>query len=144
MKKFATLVSLVLVAILALGMTGCSSYGSLKKAFEKEGYKESATAEALAKDIKDAAETKEFVTNVHVLSNGMKIVLITEFKSTENMKKFYDENKAVRTAISDITSNEDAKNFYNSLEEKGYAKGNCLVIPITANAKDVQEIVKNA
>lgn len=72
------------------------------------------------------------------------IAFILEFKATDDMKEFYDDNKVIRDAISGITSNEDAQEFYKSLEEKGFANGNCLVIPIADVAGEIPTIVKNA
>ena len=36
MKKLSVIVSVLLAVVLAFGLVGCSSYGTLKKAFEKE------------------------------------------------------------------------------------------------------------
>lgn len=145
MKKLSVIVSLLLVAILSLGMVGCSSYSSLKKAFEKEGYTVSETVESLTKDIKAAADKEDLGIETHVMVKGLtEIAFILEFKATDDMKEFYDDNKVIRDAISGITSNEDAQEFYKSLEEKGFAKGNCLVIPIADVAGEIPTIVKNA
>lgn len=145
MKKLSVIVSLLLVAVLSLGMFGCSSYPSLKKAFEKEDYTVSETVENLTKDIKAAAEKEKLGIETHAMVKGLtEVAFILEFKATDDMKKFYDDNKVVRDAISGITSNEDAQEFYKSLEEKGFAKGNCLVIPIVDAAGEIPSIVKNA
>lgn len=144
MKKFAMIVSILLVAVLSVAMVGCSSYGSVKKAFEDAGYQQSEVVEALAKDIKTATDKEELGLNIHGMIKGAKSVLIFEFNATEDMKKVYDENKIVRDWLKEVSSNEDAKEFYKSLEDLGIAKGNCLVIPVTATLSDVQEIMKNA
>lgn len=144
MKKFAMIVSILLVAVLSVAMVGCSTYGSVKKAFEDAGYKQSEVVEALAKDIKTATNKEELGLNIHGMIKGAKSVLIFEFNATEDMKKVYDENKIVRDWLKEVSSNEDAKEFYKSLEDLGIAKGNCLVVPVAATISDVKEVMKNA
>lgn len=149
MKKFATLVSLVLVAILALGMTGCSSYGSLKKAFEKEGYEESAELEGYNDKIEAEAGKDDLAVTLHGLKkiDGLKstVVLIVEFKATEDMKKFYEDSETVKGFVKDVSSNEDVKEWHKAMEDAGYAKGNCLVFTINPlSLNEVTNIVKNA
>lgn len=144
MKKLSMIVSVLLVAVLALGMVGCSTYGSVKKAFEDAGYKQSETLEGVAKDLTSAAEKDELGATVHGMISGYKIVLIVEFKATEDMKEYYENSNTLQGIFADLSASEDAKTFYESLEKTGCVKGNCLVIPITAKISDVQDIMKNA
>ncbi len=147
MKKLVQIMSLVLLVAFAVTcLASCNKYPALKKAFEKEGYEESETLESLAADIKEELEKDELVVNLHLLSKGLgNTVLIVEFKSTEDMKKAYDDSATIRGALEDISSNEDVKAFAEALENAGYAKGNCLAIPVLSplHINDITNIVKS-
>lgn len=159
MKKMTKLMAILLIVVSALSLVACSSkYGALKSAFEKAGYTESEDVEYWNNKI--ATETKgedgELVTNVHVfykkvsgsttISDLFKsnVILVLEFKATDDMLEFYKESNTMQGAVKDLQENEDAKAFYNSLVEAGYAKGNCLVIPVGLDTKSVCDIVKKA
>ena len=149
MKKLSVVLALCIIVVMAMGLTACSSYNALKKAFENAGYTESETMEAIAEDIREEAESESLAITVHGMSkiDGLSttFVLIVEFKSVEDMKKMFDESETVKGIIKDVQSNEDAKELQKTLENSGFAKGNCLVLPsnpLTLN--EVTNIVKNA
>ena len=145
MKKLSVLAALVLTIVMAMGLVACSSYGSLKKAFEKEGYAESQTLENIANTIKTEAEEDNLAITIHAMSKGLNIAVIVEFNSTEDMKKLYDESATIQGLVKDISSNEDAKAFQKALEDAGYAKGNCLVVPVNPlSINEITNIVKGA
>lgn len=154
MKNASKLLAFVLVIVTVLSLAACSSkYGALKKAFEKEGYVESEQVETWSNTIKaecGKAEDEDMVTNVHVLTKAgslvfdSKIVLILEFKATDDMIEFYKNSATAQGISKDISEKTDAKAFYNELVEAGYAKGNCFVIPVAINANEITTIVKNA
>lgn len=144
MKKFAMIVSILLVAVLSVAMVGCSTYGSVKKAFEDAGYKQSETLEGFAKDLTSAAEKDDIAATVHGMVKGVKLVLIVEFKATDDMKTYYENSNTLQGIFKDLSESEDAKSFYESLEKTGCVKGNCLVVPVTASISDVKEVMKNA
>ncbi len=147
MKKSMKILSLVLVLVMAvLSLASCSKYNALKSAFEKEGYEENTDLESMSKSIKEEMEKDDLAVNLHLLTKKgtLASALIVEFKSTEDMKKAYDDSATIRGFIEDISSNEDAKEFQKALEDTGYAKGNCLVLPLTiARAKEIKDIVKS-
>ena len=149
MKKFAMIVSILLVAVLSVAMVGCSMYGSLKKAFEKEGYEEVTELEDVAKKEKEEAKKDNLEVNLHAMKkvDGLKstLVLIVEFKATEDMKKFYEDSETVKGFVKDVSDNEDVKAWQEAMENAGYAKGNCLVFTVNPlSINDVTNIVKNA
>lgn len=145
MKKLSVLAALVLTIVMAMGLVACSSYGSLKKAFEKEGYAESQTLENIANTIKTEAEEDNLAITIHAMSKGLNVAVIVEFNSTEDMKKLYDESATIQGFVKDISSNEDAKAFQKALEDAGYAKGNCLVVPVNPlSINEITNIVKGA
>ena len=147
MKKSMKILSLVLVLVMAvLSLASCSKYNALKSAFEKEGYEENTDLESMSKSIKEEMEKDDLAVNLHLLTKKgtLASALIVEFKSTEDMKKAYDDSATIRGFIEDVSSNEDAKEFQKALEDTGYAKGNCLVLPLTiARAKEIKDIVKS-
>lgn len=146
MKRLTQIGALVLTVLLSLSMVACANtYPKIKKAFENEGYKQSEAVEGVTKDFKSYTnkDGKEVALTVHVLTKLTSTAVILEFKATDEMIQFYNDNKAARDAVKDVTENEDAKAFYNQLKEKGYANGNCMLIPI-GDAKSMCEIMKNA
>lgn len=148
MKKSLKVLSLVLVLVMAvLSLASCSKYSALKSAFENAGYKENTALENTAQEIKEELEKDELVVNLHLMtkeSNGLTSALIVEFKSTEDMKKAYDDSETIKGLVKDISSNEDAKAFQEALENAGYAKGNCLVIPLSIlHINEITNIVKS-
>lgn len=147
MKKLSVIVSLLLVAILSFGMVGCSSYPSLEKAFEKEGFEVVKEVDEATKTFKEQAEKDEIVLTPHAMISTTALVFILEFNATEDMKKMYENSETVKGAVKDVSSNEDVKEWQKAMEEAGYAKGNCLVftLSVVPGAVDkVKEIVKNA
>ena len=148
-KNFVKIIALALMTVCALSFAACSSYGSLEKAFTDAGYTKSEKIEGTAKDIEAFCEKDNIAATAHVFakSKGISsdVVLILEFNSTDDMKKLYDDSETVKGFVKDVASNEDAKEFYKTLENAGYAKGNCLVLSINPiNRADVIDIVKKA
>lgn len=152
MKRFSKLIAMFLVVVSAISLAACSSkYGALKKAFEENGYTESEQVETWSETIKNElkGEDGEMVTNIHVFIKkaGLTsdVVLILEFKATDDMLEFYKESNTFQGVVKDIKENDDAKAFYNALVDAGYANGNCLVFPsYPLNINEVTTIVKGA
>lgn len=152
MKRFSKLIAMLLVVVSAISLAACSSkYGALKKAFEEKGYTESEQVETWSETIKNEikGEDGEMVTNIHVFTKAnflaSDVVLILEFKATDDMLEFYKESKTFQGAVADIKENDDAKAFYNALVDAGYANGNCLVFSTNPlNMNEVTTIVKGA
>ena len=159
MKKMTKLLAALLVVVSMLSLVACSSkYGALKNAFVKEGYSESEEVESWNEKIKNEikGEDGEMVSKVHVFYKkttsdttigdllSKNVVLILEFKATEDMLEFYKESNTAQGAVKDIKESEDAKAFYQALVDAGYANGNCLVLAIGLDTASVREIVKKA
>lgn len=130
MKKFLTVLSTVLlVALLALTLTACGdSSGSIKKAYEKEGYtvttadaKDNAALKTLlGEDAKDELDNYEVI----VCTKGITTVTIVKFPSADKLKETLGEDD------------------YKKAEENGLVNGNCyLLIP---SLPGVNDIFKNA
>ena len=148
MKKSLKVLSLVLVLVMAvLTLASCSQYNALKSAFEKNDYEENTDLETTTKAIKEELEKDDLVVTLHLMTKKKTLTsaLIIEFNSTEDMKKAFDDSETIKGFMKDISKNDDVKEFVKTLEESGYAKGNCLVLPLTiARAGEIKEIVKNA
>ena len=159
MKKMTKLMAILLVVVSALSLVACSKYGALKSTFEKNGYTESQDVESWNKRITaeiKGDEDKDMVTTVHVFYKKTdkdttigdlltrNVILVLEFKATDDMLEFYNESATAQGAVKDIQKSEDAKAFYNALVEAGYANGNCLVLAIGLDTASVREMVKKA
>ena len=147
MKKLVKLTALLIVSVMAMTLIACSSYGSLEKAFKDAGYVVSEDVEATVEAFKQEAEKEEIVLTPHVLVKSDLIssdmVFILEFKTTDDLREFYDESDELKMFIKDVMEDEDSKAFYDKLVEKGYARGNCLIISTNPiNRSEVVKIVK--
>ena len=108
MKRLTQIGALVLTVLLSLSMVACANtYPKIKKAFEKEGYKQSETMEGVTKDFKSYTnkDGKEVALTGHVLTKLTSTAVILEFKATDEMIQFYNANKAARDAVKDVTEN---------------------------------------
>lgn len=149
MKKFIKLTSLLLIFCLCLNFVACSSYGKLERAFTNEGYKVSQSLDDVADAIKEELEKENLAITLHGLEkkDGLKsdLVIIIEFKSTEELVKAYRESASLEGILTDIKDSEKIKEVYDNLVEAGFANGNCLVFSVNPlNRSSVCEIVKGA
>lgn len=158
MKKLTKVLALVLVlATLALTLVSCSTYGNVKKAFEKEGYTESEDVEKFAKSYKEKAEKENLAVQLHVFTKGAEkltnildfskvdAVLVYEFNASDDLKKAMEEKESIKGLVNDILKDENVNDAYNTLVEMGYVNGNCLVISLNPlNVNKVRDIVKKA
>lgn len=146
-KMMLKMLGLVLVAVCALFLVGCSSYNTVKKAFEKEEYTENKDLDSVTKKIKEELEKEDFAIELHLLCKNGELTnnaLIIEFKSTEKMVEAYESSDTIKGIVSDVKNSEDINEVYKALEEAGYAKGNCLIIPLTViHASEIKGIVKS-
>ncbi len=146
MKKLTKILSLILALAMAISLVACAnSYGKIKRAFEKAGY------EVVENETTANWEewTSEYGCKVHYFEktegSTPPSAIVLEFKATDDMLDLYKNNEEVREFLQAASSNEDAKEFYNALVEKGYANGNCMVIPIAVfSYQSILDIVKNA
>lgn len=154
MKKIImTLSSIAIILVLSLSLIACSSYGKIEKALEKIGYAKIESSQ----EAEDMEKESDVAVKMYVFSNKdslglteigkLNTVIVMEFKSTEEMKNYYEDSNTLKGIVEDVKEDGSAKEFYDSLVEKGYANGNCLVISITlssASANAVKEAVKGA
>ena len=148
MKKFSKILAVLLTVCLTITLAACSSYGKIEKAFKNAGYS------VVESDKTESWETsgEEYGVTAHYLEKKETIstfgVIILEFKATDDMLEFYENNEMVRDLLAGISQNEDAKEFYNGLVEVGFANGNCMVFPASVSSliglQSILNIVKNA
>ena len=137
-KKGLFFTCLLLAVTMLLVFCGCSSYGGVKSAFEKEGYKEVTASETVKKLYEDSDEYKQIsrAVKLHILQkestgegldflNALDVAVIAEFNSTEEME---DALKSHVTA-------EDAKNVYDELQKLDVVSGNCFLLYATPGTK---------
>lgn len=150
MKKLSKICAIALTLVMALSLVACANtYPAIKKAFEAEGYKQSEMIEGITSDFKTITNNdgKEIAVTAHALVKDARTAFILEFKATDDMIDYYKNNKMVRDAVAAVANDEDAKSFYNSLVEAGFANGNCMLVPVGLTSDAITEmttIMKNA
>ena len=150
MKKLTKIVSLALVLVMAVMMLascGGSKYPAIEKAFVDAGYENNTTFTGVMNTIKEELAKEEYAVELHMLtkkSNGLTSAIVIEFKSTKELVEYYESSATVQGLIKDVSENEDVNKMYNALVEKGYAKGNCLIVPMSVvYASEITDIVKS-
>ena len=143
MKKTIKILSLILVFVLSFSMMACSSFGKVEKTLNELGYIEMNASE----EGEQIQKESEIVVNAHFFSNAESIsalelyklttVVVFEFNSTDDMLEFYNDSETLQGLMKDIEEEGSAKEFYNELKDEGFAKGNCLIIPIGLDAENV-------
>ncbi|MGN0823882.1 MAG: hypothetical protein ACI4MB_02295 [Candidatus Coproplasma sp.] len=132
MKKFLKAITAVLaVVVMAVALVGCGDkYGSIKKAYENEGY---TVSEAIVSD--KESELKTYISTEQydkikdgkllVCSKTVLLAFVITLGSADKIKDFYG-------------SEED----YNKAVESGYVNGNCVLLFGSTSA--VREIFAKA
>ena len=151
MKKFIKILSVMLLAFVCLSMSACSSITRVERALEKIGY----TAIEFDKTAENMEKESEVPVTTCIYSNSenlsalefakLNIVIVFEFKTTDEMKDFYKDSSTLQGLVKDVKEDGTAQEFYDELVEKGFAKGNCLIISTNVLLADtVCEAIKNS
>lgn len=149
MKKLTKILSVVMVLVMAtMLLASCSSkYSALKSAFEAKGFEENTTFTGVSNKIKEELGKEEYAVELHLLtdkSNGLTSALIIEFKSTKELVEAYEDCATLQGLVKDISESEDTQKVYDAMVNAGYAKGNCLIVPLSIlYASDITDIVKS-
>lgn len=125
MKKFMKFFVVALaVALFAVCFAGCSKASAVKKAYEKEGY---TVTEATVKDNDEAKSALKTIGmsddeiadaedwSIIVASKSVSVAIILKVSSTKDLKD----------ALTDDNGDSSA---YDTLEDKGYINGDCVLI----------------
>ena len=153
MKKLTKLLTVLLCVVMCASLMACSSYSSVKATLEDIGYALVESAEDT--EAEDMQDESEVVVKAYVFSNedslGLfeilkyNVVIVFEFNSTKEMLEFYEDSNTMQGLIQDIQEDGTAEEFYNDLVDKGYAKGNCLIMSTNLLvAGDVCDAIKNS
>ncbi len=138
MKKKLTAIftALTLVVVMLATLCGCSSYGSIKSAFQKEGYEETDLSEKyessvtaiMGNDYKETVsvhclkkESDEDDGILGAIAGSIGYVVIIEFKSNSDMEEY----------LKDKVSADEAEEVYDKLQELDTVNGNCFLVVST-------------
>ena len=137
-KKLSVIVtSLTLLVVMLVTLCACSSYGSIKSAFKKEGYVETELSDTYEKYVTDlmGSDYKNTVT-VHcmkkessdndgligAIASSVGYVIIIEFKSDSDMAK------SLKGELKNEASAEEAKEVYDELQKLDTVNQNCFLV----------------
>lgn len=142
MKKKSLLFSCLLLAVgMLLVFCGCSNYGNVKSAFEKNGYEEvqaSDEVKALYENSEDYKKISE-VVKLHIMQkkgegllSQLNVAIIAEFNTNKDMEE----------ALKAHVTQQDAENIYEELQKLDTVSGNCFLLfytPLTDGGKIFKE-----
>ncbi len=135
MKITTRILCVALVCVMLFSLVACgSTFNSIKKNFEKEGYTyvesgDDATANTIAAELEDG----ELSCTVHVFKNeggflasllGSAVVL--EFESDKALAKAFEEDGSATL-----------KGLIKDAQESEYVNGNCVLITINPEALEI-------
>lgn len=147
MKKFFKVTAL-LIATLALCMflTACSSsFKKVEKALEDIGYEQIESTSAASEYTNGTDVPVDATCFKKVDGFNTNVVIVLEFKATDDMKEFYKDSDAFRGLVKDVKEDGTAEEFHDALEDAGFAKGNCLVFSVNPlEFEAVTNAIKNA
>lgn len=127
MKNYVKLIAVALVAVMLVAtLVSCvSSFGGIKKNFEKNGYTyvEDTDSEKTAKTITAELEEGDISCTAHLFKTdglfGVDVyALVLEFGSDKDMQEAISESGTIKGFISDIQDSE-------------LVNGNCILIPVS-------------
>ncbi|MBP3437275.1 MAG: hypothetical protein J6K61_05155 [Clostridia bacterium] len=131
MKKSIKLVALTMaLVVFMLALVSCSTYGSIKKNFEKNGYTlqnaENEPTETIELDEGEITYTihtfqKEGSGIIGSIMQGVSTAVVWEFSSSKDLQKAMAED-------------EDIKAFLQDADESEYVNGNCILMTINPDA----------
>lgn len=140
MKKMTKLLTLTLVAVMLLTtLVSCgSSFGKIKKNFEKEGYtyvtdNEDGTAKTIAAELEEG----NLECTVHFFKgegafNIPVYAMVLEFKSDKELAKAFAEN-----------GSETLKGLIKDAQESEYVRDNCVLVALTITQQDEMKEIFN-
>ena len=155
MTRLSKFFAVLLTSLLCVSLVACSSFNLVKTTLEEVGYQVVQNEE----DGDDRADTiqeeSEVAVTCYMFTNAdsitltqlhkLNIVIVFEFKATDEMIEFYEDSETLQGLLQDIKDDGTAEEFYNDLVAKGYAKGNCLIFSTNPLAsQDVRDAIKNA
>lgn len=140
MKKLLKVLSAaILVVVLAFAFAGCDKSGSVKKAFENEGYtvsvvdaENSGVASLISGSLTKEQQEELAKYEIIYCSKALNVAVVIKCGSEGELKDFL--------TTEDSEGKKDTS-AYDKAKENGYINGNCYLITLSSAAK---EIFKNA
>lgn len=138
-KVLKSVLALSLACFMLLALVSCDKSGSIKKAFEKEGYTvtsvkaDDESIQPLLKlllneeQMKKVGEYELILCTPDGLLNATNLALIIKVPSSSDLKDF-------------LTTETDGKkdtSSYDKAEKEGWINGNCLILTLGSGAKDI-------
>lgn len=139
MKILKQVLALSLACLMLVTLVSCDKSGSVKKAFEKEGYTVSSvkaddeSVQSLLKillneeQIKKVGEYELILCTPEGLLNAANLALVIKVPSSGDLKDF-------------LTTETDGKkdtSAYEKAEKDGLINGNCLILTLGSEAKEI-------
>ena len=109
MKRKVTLLTVLMLTLSMLfALTACSSYGSIKKAYEDAGYTESESVQEYQDEIVEAmGEDYENVCTIHLFTKDLlDFALILEFHSTKDLEEAYESSETLKGLVKDLQNSD--------------------------------------
>lgn len=138
-KKGLLLTCVLLAAMLLVVFCGCSSYGGVKSAYEKEGYKEYELTADIKKafgiseeDAKDAKAAIHFLTTADITDDDNALTLAAKVLTSKSVIIWeYKDVTTLQDVYKNKLSADEQKEFDKAWEE--YQKlptvnGNCILV----------------
>ena len=138
MKKTVKIVALAMALVLCtLALVSCSSFGSIKSNFEKNGYELVSADKETTGTIK--LEEGEITYTIHTfqlkqeeggsaldnilggIAQGLSTAIVWEFASDKDLAKAMEENEDIKAVLKDA-------------EESKFVNGNCILMTINPDA----------
>lgn len=124
-KKLGIIVtSLLLIVTLMATLCGCSSFGKIKSAFEKEGYTESEKVTSIQETAIEAifGEDYESLGTVHVFTKSVLSSVVLEFNSTSEL------TDRLKKLTEDETIGKYVKDAVEDIQKCPIVNGNCVLV----------------
>lgn len=132
MKKMTRILAFALLAVMVLSLVACSSFGSIKKNFEKAGYTyientdsedgDAATARTITAELEEgniSCTAHLFKTTVTLMVVEVPVyALVLEFATDEDMTKALSESETLKGMLKDA-------------QDSDYINGNCVLVPLS-------------
>ena len=129
MKKSVKIIALALALVLCtLALVSCSSFGSIKKNFEKNGYtlKNEGTSGSFTYEEKEISYTiytfqKEGDGILGGLTSALSTAVVWEFASNADLEKAIEQSEEIKTILKDA-------------DKSKLVNGNCVLMTINPDA----------
>lgn len=130
-----TLALIALAALMVVSLVSCDKSAAVKKAFEKAEYTVSTvdSENALIKGLLTAALNEEQMKELSeyeliLAQKGLSVALIVKFPGAGDLKDFL--------TVEDKDGKKDTS-AYDKAKEDGYINGNCWLLTLSSDAKDI-------